>query len=402
MFSLYLDRKTFVVSSENKSPLLAKLLREPNWGMKRALDSEKDLPFTTQPFFWESLLSTLRSSSPVKAQLVLEWKLDRLLKEENRDQSQYSQLISLCGKVQNAQFAITVFTMMEAHGIQANVALFNSLISACLLAANMTTALSLFEIMKRTDACKPDLATYNAFISVYSKIGDAKTMEAWYLAGKTDGFSPDILTYDLLIVGFVKAGMFNDAQRLYDEMISSGFTPCISILESILEGLCKQKKLSELKEYLMLLKDHGWDLNEGMVEKILRLYIDLGKLEEMEELLVITESNQNSGILAQVHCGIIRLQASCDRLDKLEYSVQRMLKGGMLFTCPGDVEAIISSYFRQAAYERLDLFLDRIHYLYNLTKSTYDLLIAGYRRAGLSEKLDLLMEDIKKYGFPSV
>jgi hypothetical protein len=70
----------------------------------------------------------------------------------------------------------------------------------------------------------------------------------------------------------------------------------------------------------------------------------------------------------------------------------------MSFKSPSDVEKVISSYFRQEAYERLDLFLEHIKSYYKLTRSTYDLLVAGYRRVGLMEKLNLLMEDMKLAG----
>lgn len=320
------------------------------------------------------------------------------MKENNRDHNHYSELISLCGKVHNIPFAIVVFTSLEAQGIRPNVVLFNTLISACLLAGNVTTALSLFEIMERTNDCQPDLVTYNAFISAYSKMGDAKSMEAWYLAGKKAGFSPDVLTYDFLFAGFIKAGRFADADRFYEEMILSGLTPNETILGTVLEGLCKQKKISEVKEFLKFVENGGYEVTEVMVEKILRLYSELGKLEEMEELLILVKSKKKSGVSAQVHSGIIRLHALWDRLDDMEHSIRRMLKGGILFASPADIEAVICSYFRRAAYERLDLFLYQIRSLYKLPKSTLDLLVAGYRRAGLTEKLDLLMKDSKNAG----
>ncbi|RWR85381.1 pentatricopeptide repeat-containing-like protein isoform X2 [Cinnamomum micranthum f. kanehirae] len=385
-------------SVSDSTCLLSKLLQESDSRVKMALDLEQDLMPKTNASFWESLVAALRSSSPKKAQLVLEWKLDRLLMENNKDYDHYLELISLCGKVHNISFAIQVFTSLEAQGIRPNVVLFNTLISACLLAGNVITAFSLFEIMERTDDCKPDLASYNSFISAYSKMGDAKAMEAWYLAGKAAGCSPDVLTFDFLIAGFVKVGRFDDADRFFEEMILSGMTPNETILGSVLEGLCKQKKIGEVKEFLNFLKDGGWDVTAVMIDKILMLYSELGKLEEMEELLILVKSNKTSGVLAQVHSGIIRLHALWDRLDDMEHSIERMLKEGILFTCPVDIEAVICSYFRRAAYERLDLFLDQIRGLYKLPKSTLDLLVAGYRRAELSEKLDLLMKDLKNAG----
>jgi hypothetical protein len=136
-----------------------------------------------------------------------------------------------------------------------------------------------------------------------------------------------------------------------------------------------------------------------MIENVVRLYSELGKVDEMEMLLeMLMEFNQVGEALLQLHCGIIKFYAMLDKLDDVEFSVGRMMSQGMSFKSPSDVEKVISSYFRQEAYERLDLFLEHIKSYYKLTRSTYDLLVAGYRRVGLMEKLNLLMEDMKLAG----
>ncbi|XP_042505404.1 pentatricopeptide repeat-containing protein PPR5 homolog, chloroplastic-like [Macadamia integrifolia] len=386
--------------SSKSDPLLLRLLQEPISRFKIALDLEEDLTLPNDPFFWRPLITALRSSSPQKAQLVLEWRLEKMLEKNDRDHCCYSELISLCEKAQNVPFAMRVFTSMEAHGIRPTSTVLNSLISTCLSSGNVMTALSLFEIMERSEEHKPSCGTYNAFISFYSKLGDAKAMQAWFSARKAAGFCSDIQTYESVIIGLVKSKHFDPADRFYEEMMMSGITPTVAILEAMLDGLCERKKLSNIKVFLKFILDGGWGLNGKMVEKLLALYLEQGKVEEMEELLgVLKMSNPDPGVLPQVHCGIIRMYATADRLDDLEYCVGRMLKLGMSFTCPDDVEKIICSYFRRAAYERLEMFLERIRGSHVLTKSTFDLLVAGYRRAGLSEKLDLVIKDRKLAGF---
>ncbi|XP_010254117.1 PREDICTED: pentatricopeptide repeat-containing protein At1g62930, chloroplastic-like [Nelumbo nucifera] len=400
-FSIYPAKYQILVCRESSSsiPLAVKLLQETNSGIKSALDLEEDLALGKDTVFWEFLVTTLRSSSPVKAQLVLEWKLEKMLKENEKDHGCYSELIFLCGKTQNVPFALRVFTSMEALGIRPTSAVFNSLIFTCLSSGNLTTALSLFEIMERSEDYKPNSATYNAFIFMYSEAKDGKAMQTWYSARKAAGFPPNVQTYESLIVGSIKSKDFGTADRFYEEMVLSGVTPNVSILENMVEGLCKQKKIDKANEFLKFMLDGGWEISIRMAKNLLELYFELGKVEEMEELLQgLTKANQNSVVLSRVHCGIIRMYALSDRLDDLEYAVGRMLKQGLLFACPDDVEKIICSYFRRAAYERLDLFLERIRGSYLLTKSTYDLLVAGYRRAGLSERLNSVVRDMELAG----
>ena len=134
---------------------------------------------------------------------------------------------------------------------------------------------------------------------------------------------------------------------------------------------------------------YGWKVSEKMAEMVVGLHTELGKVERLEELLEsLMESDQSSETLLPVHCGIIRMYAVMDRLDDVEYSVGRMLKQGLSFRHEEDVEKVICSYFRLSKYDRLELFLECIKGSYVLTSSTIDLLVAGYKRAGLSDKLN--------------
>ncbi|XP_072977688.1 pentatricopeptide repeat-containing protein At2g30780-like [Typha angustifolia] len=386
--------------SPTANPLLVRLLRQPDLGVKIALEEDSSMA-RCDSSFWEHIVAALQSSAPRKAQLVLEWKLDKLLKERVLERDPYLKLISFCGGTGNIPFAMRVFTSMEDEGIRPNSCIFNALATACLSSGDFVTALSLFEIMDKMEDCKPNLATYNVFVSAYSKLGNGHGMMSWYLAAKKAGFSPSIETYESLIIGFMKSGKFDVADRFFEEMVSVKIVPNLTILEAKLEGLCKIMKLDGVREFLKFITDGGWELTEAMVEKLLRLYLDLGVVEEMEKLLGFMRHGAHFSVLPRVHCEIIRLHAYSDRLDDMEHAVRRLLEGGMIFTFPEDIEAVICCYFRRKAFNRLDLFLDQIRDSYNLARSTYDLLVAGYRKFELYERLDLLINDMKRAGFAS-
>ncbi|KAK4852855.1 hypothetical protein QYF36_000153 [Acer negundo] len=378
------------------TPLLNRLLQIPKSQIKTTLDSDD-----TSQFSWDShsLLTILRSSSPEKAQLVLEWRLEKLLKENETCLDQYSSLISLCGKIRNVSLALRVFTLMESRGIKPDSSVFDSLISACLCSGDVVTALSLFEIMMGSEDYKPTSETYDTFVSGFSSLGNADAMQKWYLAKKAAGFSANVQTYESLVFGCVKLRDFDGADGYFKEMMSLGFMPSMAVIENVLDGLCKCRNVVKVKEFLKFLLDGGWKINLNMAEKLVKLYCELGKVDEMEELLVaLMKTDQAHEVLQKVHCGIIRMYAMLDRLDDVEYSVGRMGKEGFSFKFADDVEKVICSYFRCEAYDRLDLFLDHIKDSYKLTRSAYDFLIAGYRRAGLYEKLDRAINDMKLNG----
>jgi pentatricopeptide repeat protein len=253
--------------------------------------------------------------------------------------------------------------------------------------------------MENSESYKPNSETYDNFVAGFSNLRDVNKMQAWFVGKRAAGFSANLQNYECLISGCVKARDFDTADRLYEEMMSLGIMPSLHIMEWVLEGRCKRGSCDEVKDFLNFLLECKFEINGNMIENVVRLYSELGKVDEMEMLLeMLMEFNQVGEALLQLHCGIIRFYAMLDRLDDVEFSVGRMMSQGMSFKSPSDVEKVISSYFRQEAYERLDLFLEHIKSYYKLTRSTYDLLVAGYRRVGLMEKLNLLMEDMKLAG----
>ncbi|GAB4854248.1 hypothetical protein Ancab_022835 [Ancistrocladus abbreviatus] len=395
--ALYCNREEF------SSNLIDRLIKEPKSRTKSILDSaEHSTTGKGFDFSWHTLIKVLKNSSTSKVQLALEWRLRKMLDDNERDQDLYSELIDLCGEIHNLSLAMNVFRTMESVGIKPTSDVFNSLIKACSSSADELTALSLFEIMENSEIYKPNSRTYNAFISMYSDMGNVKALKGWVSRKTAAGFAPDLQSYEALIAGCIKVNDFGDADKYYKEMISSGIIPNLCILEKMLDRFCMQGSLCRVNESLKSMLDDGWVISLTMAERLVRFYSEMGKVEHLEEFLqTLSATKQSSEVLSRVHCGIIKMHAVADRLDDMEYSVGRMLKQGISFKLADDVEKIISSYFRRAAYDRLELFLHHIKNSYKFTRSTYDLLIAGYRRAGLSEKLDSLLNDSDCAGFHS-
>ena len=331
---------------------------------------------------------------------VLEWRLEKLLNANEKNHERYSELISLCGTIRDVEFAMGICTSLEAHGIELTCAIFNSLVHVCFSSGNVLTALSLYEIMERAERFKPDSDTFDAFISGFSKLGNFGAMQAWYSAKKAAGLACNLQNFESLVLGCIKSGNLEVAERFYEEMRLTGLEPSSTILENVLEGLCKRRSSDAVKEFVKSMVDGRRKISGRMAAKVVGLYFELGKVEEMEELLAILEhTGQASEALSIVHCGVIRLNSVLDRLDSMERAVGRMLKQGLSFRGPDDVENVICAYFRQNAFDRLDLFLDRIKGCYEFRRSTYDLLVVGYRRARLTHKADLVANDMKSAGF---
>lgn len=389
------SHKPFCTYLSSSNTLIERLVKEPNSRIKAILDSEANSTLKSFDFSWHALVSALNSSSTSKALQALEWRLEKMLKGNERNEEEYSELISLCRETRNLQLAMRVFMAMESVGVKPTSDVFNSLILVSLSSRNEMTALSLFEIMERSKDYKPNSKTYNSFISMYSKVGNFNAMQAWASAKKAAGFSADLFTYESLISGCIKAKSFDFADKYYKEMMSLGIIPNLPILDKMVDGLCYQRDFARAKEFTLYILDNGWEISVHIARRLSGLYLELGKIEEIEELLqTLTVSNQDQEVLSRVHCGIISMHAMADRLDDMEYSIGRMLKQGIPFKSAEDIKVVIRSYFRRAAYDRLELFLEHVKASYQFTKPTYDLLVDGYQEAGLSERLDTLLKDM--------
>lgn len=380
-------------------PLLQKLLKAPLSTIKATLDDSEFNPDSPE-FPSAALLSSLNTSAPQKANLVIEWKLERLRNEDTKDHDCYARLISLCGNIKNLHVAMLVFSSMEAKGISPTSLVFNALISVSLSSGNLLTALSLFEIMEGSESYKPDSDTYNAFISALANMGNKSATEAWLKAKTASGFPADAQTYGFLIRCCIKSRAFEDARIYFEEMMFEGLHPDESVVQEVLLMYCQLRNSDKVKEILKFVLDCGWQIDQNMSKKVVDLYRELGLVEELEELLqTLTKSGQSSEARSLAHCSLIRMYADRDRLDDVEYCVGRMLKHGVSFSCEEDIEKVICSYFRREAYDRLDMFLERVKHSCKLSRSTYDLLGAGYRRAGLLEKLNTMVSELKQADF---
>ncbi|CAL5206464.1 unnamed protein product [Lathyrus oleraceus] len=288
---------------------------------------------------------------------------------------------------------------MEVVGVKSTSMVFNSLINVCLFSSDIVTTYGLFEIMESSERYKPDFRTYDNFISSFSKSGNVDAMLDWYLANKAVGLGSDLRIFELVLMGCVYAKKFEIVDRVFEEMMVSEIIPNGTILESMLKGCCEQKSLCRGKEFVRFMLDNMWEISETMVEMLIALYHEQKRVEKMEELLeTMTKLLVDSSVLLQIHCGILRMYVVLDRLDDIELFVGRMLKQVMSFASSDDVEKVICSYFRKEAYDMLDIFLECIKNSHVLMRSTFDLLIFGYRRANLHEKVDLVLLDMKSMG----
>ncbi|KAK3148320.1 hypothetical protein QOZ80_3BG0293550 [Eleusine coracana subsp. coracana] len=312
--------------------LLSRLVSDPECQVKATMEmASSSASHHRDGDFWEPLAAALlRASYPAEANLVLEWKLEKLLKERIHDCKPYSTIIRFCGETRNATLAMRVFECMEAQGIQLNTGIFNALINAFLSVGDLLSAITLYESMESIENCKPDSTTYDAFISAFSLLGSGHAMMNWYLVAKNAGFTPSTQTFECLITGFVRLNMLDDAETMFKEMISFEIKPNNTILEAKLEMLCRRKEANLVREFFKYASDGKWELNDATVKRLTRAILDGGDVDEMEELLALIQKEAHLSSETQLHSGIIKSYAKADRLADMERAIWRMLDNGLL------------------------------------------------------------------------
>ncbi|GAB2216668.1 hypothetical protein Droror1_Dr00024445 [Drosera rotundifolia] len=298
------------INQSSSNSFIERLINEPKSRTKEILESEANFILNGFDFSWHALVAKLKCSSLQKAQLALEWRLQKMQETDEKDVESYSEVIALCGEIHNVQLAIHAFRAMEANGMKPTSDVFNSLIKACSSPSDECTALSLFEIMEKSDAYKPNSRTYNALISIYAINGNLKSMQAWHSRKKAAGFAPDLHCYEALISGCIKLNSYEAADRYYEEMVSSGIIPNVFIREKMLDGLCKQGNICRIREYLKSMLEDGAVVSIDMAQRLLRFYSKFGSIEDMEELFqTLVASNSCSEVLQRVHNELIKMHA---------------------------------------------------------------------------------------------
>ncbi|OQU93192.1 hypothetical protein SORBI_3001G497600 [Sorghum bicolor] len=287
------------VASGTDGNLLARLVSEPECRVKATMEEAASSGTHRDGAFWEPLAAALlRASSPTKAHLILEWELEKLLKENIQDCEPYSRIIRFCGQTRNATLAMRVFECVEAKGIQLNTNIFNALINAFLSAGDLLSAMTLYE-------------------------------------------------------RFVQLNMLDDAKTIFEEMIALEIKPNSTILEASLEILYRKEEASRVRDFLKRVSDGNWELNKAIVVRLTRICLDGGEIDEMEQLLALIQKGPHLSSETQLHHGIIRFYAKADQLADMEHAIYRMLDNGVVFMCPEDVEVIICSYFRHREFDRI-------------------------------------------------
>lgn len=200
----------------------------------------------------------MRTNTGPTLNQVFEWKLEKLLKEGVHNCEPYSTIIRFCEDTRNAALAMKVFECVEAQGIQLNTGIFNSLVNAFLSVGDLLAAMTLYETMEGIEHCKPDSATYGAFISAFSKLGSGHAMMSWYLAAKNAGLTPSIQAFESLITGFVRLNRLDDAEMVFEEMDSFEIKPNLAILEAKLEMLSRTKEASRVKKLIKSVSGGNW------------------------------------------------------------------------------------------------------------------------------------------------
>eukprot|EP00611_Tribonema_gayanum_P029574 TRINITY_DN7957_c0_g1_i2.p1 TRINITY_DN7957_c0_g1~~TRINITY_DN7957_c0_g1_i2.p1 ORF type:complete len:566 (-),score=111.39 TRINITY_DN7957_c0_g1_i2:274-1971(-) len=220
--------------------------------------------------------------------------------------------------------------MQTEGGVQPNLHVYNSCISACAKAGQWKAALQLLEDMT-TNRVQPDVITYGAALDALGRAGDDQSEKALgLLRGMSKhGIRPDLICYSSAAHACAKGGRYKVALQLLEEMTLQGLQPDATIINTTMAACAKAGQASTAMKLLDQLRQQGradiYSWNTAISA--------CAQASRWQEALLLREEMQEAGVAADAHTWDSCIRA-CGRAGEW-YTAVKLLsvmekKGGLL------------------------------------------------------------------------
>lgn len=156
------------------------------------------------------------------------------------------------------------------------------LLDMCADVGYANEAVEIFEDMKRSPTCQPDIVTYSSLINMYSRTGKVSEAEAVLNEMMDCGFKPNIRVLTSLVGCYGKAKQTDDVVRMFNQLLDLDVAPDDRLCDCLLYVLtqipkqdhgkithCIEKanpKLASVVGYLVKEQDGDRDLRKEAAE----------------------------------------------------------------------------------------------------------------------------------------
>ncbi|GAB2211079.1 hypothetical protein Droror1_Dr00016370 [Drosera rotundifolia] len=244
-------------------------------------------------FVYHKLLDVLgRAKRPGKAKSIF---TDMIDNDVSPSPVSYAALLQAYCRASFGEDAIQLYREMKEKGMELNIGMCNALLATCSDFGYVNEAEKIFDDMKCSETCKPDLWTFIAMIGVCSSSGHAARVEALLNEMLEAGFKPDLFALTSVLKCYGNANRTDDVVRTFDRVLELGFTPDEKFCACLLSVMVQTPK-QELPSLVDCLVKANPML--GVVVKVLVVGENIeGQFREVaSELLNATAASLRTGI----------------------------------------------------------------------------------------------------------
>jgi pentatricopeptide repeat protein len=226
----------------------------------------------------------------------------------------YMSLIRAAGRDRDVDRAFAVLEKLKASAIPADIAAYNCVVDACVLAGDMKRAHGLLEQVKQTGCV--DIVTYNTILKGYCSNGDLAKASEIFKEMEEAGFQPNDVSYNCLINAAVCKGAFREIWNIVEMMESNGVTVDRYTISTVMKALKKAQDPRDVGKALSLLDRSGLDVcsDEVMLNTVLETCI---KHRRFDRTSAIVHAFPGSEMHASEHTYGTLIKA-CNMLKRLD------------------------------------------------------------------------------------
>ncbi|XP_021749771.1 pentatricopeptide repeat-containing protein At1g51965, mitochondrial-like [Chenopodium quinoa] len=168
----------------------------------------------------------------------------------------YNTVLSALGRSKQISHLHDLFEKMKRDGPPPDIFSYNILISSFGRVGKVDEAVKIFEQLEDSDF-KPDIVSYNSLINCLGKNGDLDEAHMRFREMVEKGLNPDVVTYSTLIECFGKTDKVEMASRMFDDMVAQGCSPNIVTYNILLDCFERSGKTAEAVDLYAKLKEQG-------------------------------------------------------------------------------------------------------------------------------------------------
>jgi pentatricopeptide repeat protein len=185
----------------------------------------------------------------------------------------YNSVMNVCAKAGKVQWAYNIMEKMQLAGFTPDKASFTILMHAAISEGDVDKAFKTFHLM-RSRVTEPDVVAFTVLINGYAKIGRIERAINLYEDLLDCGLTPTHMTFNALILACAKSHYFaHKAVEFYHEMHELyDYRPDPFSYHNVLHACAKQGDVIQAEEILRHMRKHKVPITDRTISTMLNVY----------------------------------------------------------------------------------------------------------------------------------